>query len=122
MNGETTSQTRRMQMKRRLLFDLFILSLFLSALLAGAILYFAMKEYALKTADRDAQRITEMVAAHISSDITEHQRMSAISWTGAALPLPHPTGIQPPVSLIRIMVFDRISKRPFQVNPLPTWP
>ena len=61
-------------MKRRLLFDLFILSLFLSALAVGAILYFSMKDYALKTADRDAQRITEMVAANISADITEHQR------------------------------------------------
>ena len=38
-------------MKRRLLFDLFILSLFVSALLAGSILYFSMKDHALKTAN-----------------------------------------------------------------------
>ena len=61
-------------MKRRLLFDLFILSLFVSALLAGAILYFSMKDYALKTANTDAQRITDMVAESISAGITEHQR------------------------------------------------
>jgi len=61
-------------MKRRLLFDLFILSLFLSALMAGAILYFSMKDYALKTANCDGQRITDMVAEHISAGITEHQR------------------------------------------------
>ncbi len=61
-------------MKRRLLFDLFILSLLLSAVLAGAILYFSMKDYALKTANVDAQRITNMVAENISDGITEHQR------------------------------------------------
>ena len=61
-------------MKRRLLFDLFILSLFVSALTAGGILYFSMKDYALKTANTDAQRITDMVAEHISTGITEHQR------------------------------------------------
>jgi PAS domain S-box-containing protein len=61
-------------MKRRLLFDLFILSLFVSALLAGSILYFSMKDYALKTANSDAQRITNIVAENISSGITEHQR------------------------------------------------
>ena len=61
-------------MRRRLLFDLFILSLFVSALLAGSILYFSMKDYALKTANIDAQRITNMVADNISSGITEHQR------------------------------------------------
>jgi len=61
-------------MKRRLLFDLFILSLFVSALLAGSILYFSMKDYALKAADSDAQRITNIVAENISAGITEHQR------------------------------------------------
>jgi len=61
-------------MKRRLLFDLFILSLFMLALLAGAILYFSMKDYALKTANADAQRITDMVAESISASITEHHR------------------------------------------------
>ena len=61
-------------MKRRLLFDLFILSLFVSALLAGAILYFSMKDYALKTAQGDAQRTTNLVAENISASITEHQR------------------------------------------------
>jgi len=33
-----------------------------------------MKDYALKTANTDAQRITDMVAEHISTGITEHQR------------------------------------------------
>lgn len=61
-------------MKRRLLFDLFILSLFLSALLAGAILYFSMKNYALKTAHGDGQRMNDMVAENITASITEHQR------------------------------------------------
>lgn len=61
-------------MKRRLLFDLFILSLFVSVLLAGSILYFSMKEYALKTANNDVQRITDMVAETVSNGITEHQR------------------------------------------------
>ncbi len=61
-------------MKRRFLFDIFILTLFLSALMAGAILYFSMKDYALKTANTDAKRITDMVASGISASITEHQR------------------------------------------------
>ena len=65
---------KNMGMKRRLLFDLFILSLFVSALLAGSILYFSMKEYALKTANTDAKRMTHMVVENISGILTEHQR------------------------------------------------
>ena len=61
-------------MKRRLLFDLFILSLLVSAMLAGAVLYFSMKDYAFETAHAGAQRMTHMVADNISAGITEHQR------------------------------------------------
>ena len=67
-----------MKMKRRLLFDLFILSLLVSALMAGSILYFSMKDYALKTANIDAQRITNIVAENISTGITEHQRAAKL--------------------------------------------
>ncbi len=76
MNGDPIMpvKTQKIEVKRRLLFDLFILSLFLSALMAGAILYFSMKDYALETASGNAQRITETVAAQISADITEQQR------------------------------------------------
>ena len=61
-------------MKRRLLFDLFLLSLFVSALLTGAMLYSSMKDYALTTAHADAQRTTNLLAENISAGITEYQR------------------------------------------------
>ena len=56
----TVRDPRSIGMKRRLIFDLLILSLFMSAIAAGAILYFSMKDYALKTADADAQRMTDI--------------------------------------------------------------